>query len=51
MHRFYVKGLNEVMAQNIFTAYKYDGTVWASGTDGINPIRNVGITLNVPCGR
>ena len=43
----YYTELDNVMTQNIFTAYKYDGTAWTSGVDGINLIKNVGITLYV----
>ena len=30
-----------------FTAYKYDGTAWVSGTDDISLIKNIGVTLYV----
>ena len=36
------------MGQNIFTAYKYDGTAYNAGTgDSISLIKNIGITLYV----
>jgi len=43
----YYTELDNVMNQNIFTAYKYDGTAWVSGTDSILLIKNIGVTLYV----
>jgi prepilin-type N-terminal cleavage/methylation domain-containing protein len=43
----YYTELDNVMGQNIFTAYKYDGSAWVSGTDALSLIKNVGITLYV----
>jgi len=43
----YYTELDNVMSQNIFTAYKYDGSAWVSGTDDISLIKNIGITLYV----
>jgi prepilin-type N-terminal cleavage/methylation domain-containing protein len=43
----YYTELDNVMSQNIFTAYKYDGSAWVSGTDSISLIKNIGITLYV----
>ena len=43
----YYTELDNVMSQNIFTAYKYDGTAWVSGTDSLSLIKNIGVTLYV----
>ncbi len=43
----YYTELDNVMTQNIFTAYKYDGSAWVSGTDSISLIKNIGVTLYV----
>jgi prepilin-type N-terminal cleavage/methylation domain-containing protein len=43
----YYTELDNVMSQNIFTAYKFDGSAWVSGTDAINLIKNIGVTLYV----
>jgi prepilin-type N-terminal cleavage/methylation domain-containing protein len=43
----YYTELDNVMSQNIFTAFKYDGTAWVSGTDTIDLIKNIGVTLYV----
>ena len=43
----YYTELDNVMTQNIFTAYKYDGSTWVSGTDGLSLIKNIGVTLYV----
>jgi prepilin-type N-terminal cleavage/methylation domain-containing protein len=43
----YYTELDNVMNSSIFTAYKYDGSAWVSGTDSISLIKNIGITLYV----
>jgi hypothetical protein len=43
----YYTELDNVMSQNIFTAYKYDGTAYVPGTDSLSSIKNIGITLYV----
>jgi prepilin-type N-terminal cleavage/methylation domain-containing protein len=43
----YYTELDNVMSQNVFTAYKYDGTAWVAGTDSISLIKNIGVTLYV----
>lgn len=43
----YYTELDNVMSQNIFTAYKYDGTAYNSSTDALSSIKNIGITLYV----
>lgn len=43
----YYTELDNVMSQNIFTAYKYDGTAYNSSTDSLSQIKNIGITLYV----
>jgi prepilin-type N-terminal cleavage/methylation domain-containing protein len=43
----YYTELDNVMSQDIFTAYKYDGSAWVSGTDPVSQIKNIGITLYV----
>jgi len=42
----YYTELDNVMSQNIFTAYNYDGTAWVSGS-GLSLIKNIGVTLYV----
>jgi prepilin-type N-terminal cleavage/methylation domain-containing protein len=43
----YYTELDNVMSQNIFTAYKYDGSAWNSSTDALSLIKNIGVTLYV----
>lgn len=43
----YYTELENVMTQNIFTAYKYDGTAYNSSTDSLADIKNIGVTLYV----
>jgi prepilin-type N-terminal cleavage/methylation domain-containing protein len=43
----YYTELDNVMTQNVFTAYKYDGTAYNSSTDPISSIKNIGVTLYV----
>jgi prepilin-type N-terminal cleavage/methylation domain-containing protein len=43
----YYTELDNVMSQNIFTAYKYDGTAYNSSTDPLSSIKNIGVTLYV----
>ncbi len=43
----YYTELDNVMNSSIFTAYKYDGTAWVSGTDATYLIKNIGVTLYV----
>lgn len=43
----YYTELDNVMSQNIFTAYNYDGTAWDSTTETVDLIKNVGVTLYV----
>jgi hypothetical protein len=43
----YYTELDNVMTQNVFTAYKYDGTAYNSGTDSLSSIKNIGVTLYV----
>jgi type II secretory pathway pseudopilin PulG len=43
----YYTELDNVMSQNIFTAYKYDGSAYNSSTDSLSSIKNIGITLYV----
>ena len=43
----YYTELDNVMNPTPFTAYKYDGSAWVSGTDDISLIKNIGITLYV----
>jgi hypothetical protein len=43
----YYTELDNIMSQNIFTAYKYDGSAWVAGTDSLSLIKNIGITLYV----
>ncbi len=41
----YYTELDNVMSQNIFSAYKYDGSAYNSSTDALSSIKNIGITL------
>jgi len=43
----YYTELDNLMNPTPFTAYKYDGTAWVSGTDDISTIKNIGVTLYV----
>jgi prepilin-type N-terminal cleavage/methylation domain-containing protein len=43
----YYTELDNVMSQNIFTAYNYDGTAWDSTTETVDLIKNIGVTLYV----
>lgn len=43
----YYTELDNVMTQNVFTAYKYDGTAYNSSTDPLSSIKNIGVTLYV----
>jgi len=43
----YYTELDNIMSQNIFTAYKYDGSAYNSATDSLSLITNIGITLYV----
>jgi prepilin-type N-terminal cleavage/methylation domain-containing protein len=43
----YYTELDNVMSQNIFTAFKYDGTAYNSSTDALSSIKNIGVTLYV----
>jgi len=43
----YYTELDNVMGQNIFTAFKYDGTAWVSGTDALGLVTNIAVTLYV----
>ena len=43
----YYTELDNLMSQNVFTAYKYDGTAYVSGTDQLSSIKNIGVTLYV----
>jgi prepilin-type N-terminal cleavage/methylation domain-containing protein len=43
----YYTELDNLMSQNIFTAYKYDGTAYNSSTDSLSNIKDIGITLYV----
>jgi len=43
----YYTELDNVMSQNVFTAYKYDGTAYNSSTDTLSSIKNIGVTLYV----
>jgi hypothetical protein len=43
----YYTELDNVMSQSVFTAYKYDGSAWISGTDGLSLIKNIAVTLYV----
>jgi len=43
----YYTELDNVMSQNIFTAYKYDGTAYDPAADALSSIKNIGVTLYV----
>lgn len=43
----YYTELDGVMSQNVFTAYKYDGTAYDPSADDLTSIKNIGITLYV----
>ncbi len=43
----YYTELDGLMSQNVFTAYKYDGTAYNSSTDSLSNIKNIGLTLYV----
>jgi prepilin-type N-terminal cleavage/methylation domain-containing protein len=43
----YYTELDNIMSQNIFTAYKFDGSAYNSATDSLSLIKNIGITLYV----
>jgi hypothetical protein len=43
----YYTELDNVMSQNVFTAYKYDGSAYNSSTDALSSIKNIGVTLYV----
>jgi len=43
----YYTELDNVMSQNVFTAYKYDGTAYDPSADDLTSIKNIGITLYV----
>ena len=43
----YYTELDYVMSQNVFTAYKFDGTAYSSSTDPLTSIKNIGVTLYV----
>lgn len=43
----YYTELDNVMNQNVFTAYKYDGTAYNSATDQLSSIKNIGVTLYI----
>jgi prepilin-type N-terminal cleavage/methylation domain-containing protein len=43
----YYTELDNLMSQNVFTAYKYDGTAYNSVTDSLSNIKNVGLMLYV----
>jgi prepilin-type N-terminal cleavage/methylation domain-containing protein len=43
----YYTELDNLMSQNVFTAYKYDGTAYIPGTDALSSIKNIGVTLYV----
>jgi len=43
----YYTELDNLMSQNVFTAYKYDGTAYNSATDQLSSIKNVGVTLYI----
>jgi prepilin-type N-terminal cleavage/methylation domain-containing protein len=43
----YYTELDNVMSQNVFTAYKYDGSTYNSTTDSLSNIKNIGVTLYV----
>jgi prepilin-type N-terminal cleavage/methylation domain-containing protein len=43
----YYTELDNVMSQNIFTAYEFDGTAYNSSTETLSSIKNIGVTLYV----
>ncbi len=43
----YYTELDNVMSQNIFTAYNYDGSVYDPTTNNLPGIKNIGVTLYV----
>jgi prepilin-type N-terminal cleavage/methylation domain-containing protein len=43
----YYTELDNVMSQNIFTAYNYTGTAWDSTSETLDQIKNIGVTLYV----
>jgi type II secretory pathway pseudopilin PulG len=43
----YYTELDNVMNQNIFTAYEYDGTAYVPATETLASIKNIGVTLYV----
>jgi prepilin-type N-terminal cleavage/methylation domain-containing protein len=43
----YYTELDNLMSQNVFTAYKYDGTAYNSATDQLSDIKNIGVTLYI----
>lgn len=43
----YYTELDNVMAQTIFTAYKYDGSAYDASNDSLSSIKNIGVTLYV----
>jgi prepilin-type N-terminal cleavage/methylation domain-containing protein len=43
----YYTELDNVMSQNIFTAYNYNGTAWDSTSETVDLIKNIGVTLYV----
>jgi prepilin-type N-terminal cleavage/methylation domain-containing protein len=43
----YYTELDNLMSQNVFTAYKYDGTAYNSATDSLSSIKNIGLMLYV----
>jgi prepilin-type N-terminal cleavage/methylation domain-containing protein len=43
----YYTELDNLMSQNVFTAYKYDGTAYNSATDQLSSIKNIGVTLYI----
>jgi len=43
----YYTELDNVMSQNIFTAYNYNGTVWDPASETVDLIKNIGVTLYV----
>ena len=43
----YYTELDNLMTQNVFTAYEFDGTAYNSATETLGSIKNIGITLYV----
>jgi len=43
----YYTELDNVMAQTIFTAYKYDGSAYDASSDSLSSIKNIGVMLYV----